>query len=257
MSDLQLALRQVKFEARTFWRNPPAFFFTFAFPLMFLVIFDLLFGNEEVPVPGGKASSLTFYVPAIVALSVISACFTNLAITVTFNRDQGLLKRVRGTPLPPWAFLFGRIVHSVFIALLLVVIVTGAGALFYGVEIPTKTLPAGLLTVMVAAIAYSAQGLAVTGIIPNAEASPAVVNGIILPLLFISDVFIPDDNAPEWLKTFANFFSIKHFSEAMQTVFSPFTEGTGFEWVDLAVIAAWGVLGTFLATRMFSWEPRR
>jgi ABC-2 type transport system permease protein len=257
MSDLNLALRQVKFEARTFWRNPPAFFFTFAFPLMFLVIFDLLFGNEEITVEGGKANMLTFYVPAIVALSVISACFTNVAITVTYNRDQGLLKRVRGTPLPAWAFIFGRVVHSIFIAILLVVIVTVAGALFYGVEIPTKTLPAGILTVMVAAIAYSAQGLAITSVIPNAEASPAVVNGIILPLLFISDIFIPDTNAPEWLKALANFFSVKHFSEAMQTVFNPFVEGSGFEWVDIAVIAAWGAVGFFVATRTFSWEPRR
>ena len=257
MSDLQLAIRQVRFEARTFWRNPPAFFFTFAFPLMFLVVFDLLFGNEEIEVAGGKANMLTFYVPAIVALSVISACFTNVAITVTYNRDQGLLKRVRGTPLPAWAFIFGRVVHSIFIALLLVVIVPAAGALFFGVEIPTETLPAGILTVMVAAIAYSAQGLAKTSLIPNAEASPAVDNGIILPLLFISDIFIPDTNAPEWLKALANFFSIKHFSEAMQTVFNPFTPGSGFEWVDIAVIAAWGVFGFFVASKTFSWEPRR
>ena len=135
MNSLALALRQVRYENTSFWRNPAAAFFTFVFPLMFLVIFNLVFGNRELDVPGGSVSSSTFYVPAIVALSVTSACYNNVAMGIAFSRDGGLLKRFRGTPLPAWSYLFGRIVHSVLMALLLVVIVTGAGALLYDVDL--------------------------------------------------------------------------------------------------------------------------
>ncbi len=124
MNAFVLALRQVKYENTAFWRNPAAAFFTFVFPLMFLVIFNLLFGNRELAVPGGTISSSTFYVPAIVAMSVIGACYTNVAMGVAFSRDAGLLKRVRGTPLPAWSLLFGKVLHSVLVALLLAAIVT-------------------------------------------------------------------------------------------------------------------------------------
>ena len=196
MNDFKLALRQIRYENTAFWRNPMAAFFVFIFPLMFLVIFNLLFGNREMELPGGTTHVSTFYVPAIAALSVIYTCYSNVAVGICFSRDQGLLKRIRGTPLPRWSFLFGRIVHSIFLAVLLVVIVTAAGVLFYNVDIPTNTLPAFLVTLAVGAATFAALGLATTAAVPNADASPAVVNGLVLPLLFISDVFIPLRDAP-------------------------------------------------------------
>ena len=257
MNDLALALRQIKYENRSFWRNPPAAFFTFVFPLMFLVIFNLVFGSEDLDLPGGTANVSTFYVPAIAALSVISAAYTNVAMAVSIARDQGLLKRTRGTPLPAWAFLFGKIAHATLVALLLVVIVTAAGALFYDVDLPSNTMPAFLLTLAVGAAVFCSLGLAMTALVPNADAAPAIVNGTILPLLFISDVFIRTEDAPSWLNTIADIFPIKHFSEALQTAFNPFETGAGFEFGDLAVMAAWGVAGLLVAVRFFSWEPRR
>ena len=257
MSDLALMLRQTRYQNKAFWRNPPAAFFTVLFPLMFLVIFNLLFGNDDVAVPGGRASLSNFYVPAITAFAVISASYTNIAMGVSISRDAGVLKRVRGTPLPAWAYMAARVLHAVFIALLLTAIGTLAGALFYDVDVPTTTLPAVIVTVLLGAMAFSALGLAVTAVVPNAEAAPAVVNGTILPLLFISDVYIPDTGAPEWLRSVSSFFPVKHFSEALQAPFSPFDVGSGFEWGHLAVIAIWGVVGLALAVRYFSWEPRR
>ncbi len=256
MNVVGLTARQVRYENRAFWRNPASAFFTFVFPLMFLVIFNVFFGNEEIEVEGGTATASNFFVPAIVALSLVTACYTNVAMSVTFARDQGVLKRVRGTPLPAAVFLAGRILNSVLIALLLVVIVVAFGAALYGVQVPTNTMPAFLLTLAVCAAAFSALGLAMTSFIPNAEAAPAVVNAMILPLLFISDVFIRSDNAPEWLTMFASIFPIKHASEALQTAFNPFETGPGLEPVHLAVIAFWGLIGVAVAVRKFSWEPR-
>ncbi len=256
MSAVALAMRQVRYENRAFWRNPAAAFFTFAFPLIFLVIFNLLFGNEEIEVSGGTAHLMTFYVPAIATWGVINACFTNLAMMVSIARDQGLLKRVRGTPLPAWSFLVGRITHASLIAVLLVAIMTAAGALFYDVDVPTRTMPAALFTLAVGAAAFCALGLAVTGLIPNADAAPAVVNATIFPLLFISDVFVRLEAPPAWLDLAGNLVPVKHLSIALQTAFNPFETGAGFELAHLAVVAVWGVAGLLVAARYFSWEPR-
>ena len=256
MSALALALRQVRYENRAFWRNPTAAFFTFVFPLIFLVIFNLLFGNDELEFRGGTTNVSTFYVAGIAALSVVYTGYTGLAMSVSLARDQGLLKRTRGTPLPAWAFLFGRVVHMILTMILLVAIVIAAGALFYDVDVPTDTMPAFLVAVVGGAAAFSSLALATTAAIPNADASPAVVNAITLPLLFISDVFIPPGEAPDWLITIADLFPIKHLSLALQTAVNPFETGSGFELAHLAVMAAWGVAGLLVAVRFFSWEPR-
>jgi ABC-2 type transport system permease protein len=255
MNDLALAAREIYFANKIFWRNPPAVFFTFAFPLMFLAIFNL-FGGEGRPTTTDVAGS-TFFVPAIVAFSLISACYTNIAITLCFLRDEGVLKRMRGTPLPAWVYMAGRIVHATAIGLLLVAITVAAGAIFYDVEVPTTTMPAFITTILVGSGAFTALGLATTPAVPNAEASPAVVNGLILPLLFVSDVFFPLNDPPTWLDVTTNVFPVRHLSEALQIAFSPFTDGAGFSWDHLAVLALWGVAGAAIAALFFTWEPRR
>jgi ABC-2 type transport system permease protein len=256
MSEALLVLRQVRYENRWFWRNPPAAFFTFVFPLIFLVLFNIMFGNNEITIPGGKTHEATFYVPAIAALSIVTACYTNIAMTICYTRDDGVLKRIRGTPLPVWAYILARVLHAVLVGLLLVTIVIAFGRLFYDVTIPTNTMPAYLVTVIVGAAAFSMLGLAVTTVIPNAEAAPAIVNFTILPLFFISDVFIRLEDPPAWLHAVASIFPVIHFSEAMQTAFNPFETGAGFEPMHLGVIAIWGVAGFIVAARWFSWEPR-
>ena len=256
MSDLGLALQQVRFTNKAFWRNPANAFFTFAFPLMFLVIFTALFGNDTVPVAGTEVNTSTFYVAAIGAFSIITATYTNLAINVSFTRDQGVLKRIKGSPIPGWAYLTGRILHAILVTILLIAIVTAFGALFYEAEVPTRTLPAFLLTIAVGAASFSALGLALTSIIPNADASPAIVNASILPLLFLSGIFIPIQDPNAWYVTLAKFFPPYHFAEAMNAAyFAP--SGSGLESTHLLILGAWGLAGAILAFLFFSWEPRR
>ncbi len=256
MNLVALALRQVRYTNRSFWRNPASAGFTFAFPLMFLVIFTALFGNDTLTVFGAEISTSTFYVAAIAAFAIITATYTNLAISVTILRDSGALKRTRGTPLPAWAYLFGRVAHAVLVAFLLVVIVAAFGAVFYEAEIPSRTLPAFLVTVALGAASFSALGLALTAFVPNADAAPAVVNFSILPLLFLSDIFIPIQDPDAWYVTVAEFFPVYHFSQAMKAAyFSPV--GNGFRGGDLLIIGVWGLVGVLLAARLFSGEPRR
>ncbi len=257
MSALPLVLRQIRYEWIAFWRNPPAAFFSFVFPLLFLVIFNMVFGNSEIRVPGGTARAATFYVPAIAAMSIMNSCFNGLAMGVAIARDAGVLKRVRGTPLPAWAYLAGRIGLVMTVSLLLIAVVVAMGALVYGVRIPTNTMPAFLVTVLISTAACSALGLAMTALIPNADAAPAVVNALTLPLLFISNVFIPSERMPVWVSNVAGVFPLQHISQALQIAFNPFETGSGFAPQHLLIIAVWGVAGMLVALRFFSWEPRR
>jgi ABC-2 type transport system permease protein len=256
MSGVAQALRMIRYTNKGFWRNPANAFFTFAFPLMFLVIFTGLFGNDTITVVGREINVSTFYVSAIAAFSIITATYTNLAINVSFTRDAGVLKRIRGSPLPGWTYMAGRIGHAILVTILLVVIVVTFGALFYDAEVPTRTLPAFLATIAVGAATFSALGLALTSVIPNADASPAIVNASILPLLFLSGIFIPIQDPDAWYVSVAEFFPVYHFAQAMNSAyFSP--TGNGIEGGNLLVIGIWGLAGVILAVRFFSWEPRR
>lgn len=247
MSALRLALRQVRYENLAFWRNPAAAFFTFAFPLIFLVIFTTIFGREAA----------RFFTAGIITLSIVSATFTNIAMSVTMAREEGILKRIRGTPLPPLAYLLGRMLHAVAIGLILAVIVIAYGALAQGVEVPWAGLPVLLVTLIVGSAALCALGLAVSALVPNADAAPAVVNAAVLPLYFISNVFTPADQLPDWLDAVSKLFPIRHLADAVASVYSAAPAAPAIPWVELAVVAAWGLGAALFALRFFRWEPRR
>ncbi len=255
MSALLLAGRQVRFVNKAFWRNPASAFFTFAFPLMFLVVFTALLGNNIVHLGTVNVKSSTYYVAAMGAFGVISACYNNMAISTTFQRESGILKRIHATPLPSGSYLGARVAHAIGVGILLVIITTAFGRAAYGAHVPTGlTLVRFVIMLLVGAGAFCALGLATTAIIPNADAAPAVVNGIILPLLFLSGIFIPFGiNTPSWILWVARIFPIRHFALGMQAGYL----GTPFSWTDVAVVAAWGVAGIVLAARYFSWEPHR
>jgi ABC-2 type transport system permease protein len=247
-------LSQVGYVNKAFWRNPSRAFFTFAFPLMFLVIFTSLFGNSNVHIGPKSITLSTYYVSAMAAFGLITACYSNIAMTMTFQRESGILKRIHGTPLPSAAFLGARVIHALLVGVLLVVLTAGFGALFYDVTIPTGlTLFRFLVMLVVGAMAFCALGLAVSGFVPNADAAPAVVNATILPLLFLSGIFVPfGNNTPDWIIWIARIFPVRHFAAGMQAGFL----GTTFHWSDVLVVALWGIGGLLVAMRWFRWEPR-
>ena len=255
MNGAALTLSQVRYVNKAFWRNPASAFFTFAFPLMFLVIFTALLGHGTVRIsPTKVVNTSTYYVAAMASFAVITACYTNIAINVSFQRDSGVLKRTNGTPLPSSIFLGARMVHALFVAVVLVAITAAFGRVLYSADIPTGvTLLRFLVMLLVGAASFCALGFAITSVIPNADASPAIVNASILPLLFLSGVFIPlGSDAPAWIVWVARIFPVRHFAEGMQAGFL----GTAFHWTDVLFVAAWGLGGLLFAIRFFSWEPR-
>jgi ABC-2 type transport system permease protein len=266
MSEAGLAFRQVRFTNKAFWRNPASAFFTFAFPLMFLVIFTALLGNGTTLVsivPRVVIKNATYYVVAMAAFGVITATYTNIAMSVTFQRDQGILKRVRGTPLPSSAYLFGRVMHAVFVAAILVVITMLFGKLVYSATLPTgSALWEFIVAFVVGSLSFAALALAITAVIPNADAGPPIVNATILPLLFLSGVFIPvSPTSPAWIRAIGTIFPVKHFMNAIQGGFLANVPNASiafpFRWSDVLFIALWGIAGALLAVRFFSWEPRK
>lgn len=256
MSGARLAVRQARFEQISFWRNPAAAFFTFAFPVLFLVIITALLGNDTATLPNGEESKASsYYIASILAFSVVTATFTNIAMGTTIARDNGILKRIQGTPMPTAAYLTGRVLSSLAVTGILIVLVLVFGALVYDVALPGDTFVAFTVTTAIGAASFCALGLAVTTVIPNADAAPAIVNAIILPLLFVSGVFIPIDDAPSWVETLAAVFPVRPYLVA--SIDSYLGVGDGWNPAALAVVALWGLFGLAVASRWFSWEPRR
>lgn len=244
--------RETALQLKLFWRTPLAAFFTFAFPLMFLFLFNLL--NGDATLPGGLRFS-QFFTPAIATFAVITACYTNLAIGTAISRDTGVLKRIRGTPLPMGVHLAGRIGAALSVAVLSVIVMFAAGTAFYGVQILWSRVPVALLAMFVGAACFSALGLAIAAISPSGQTAPALANATILPLSFVSGIFFPLDSAPEWLGRIASYFPLRPMVESIGDAFNPLIKPS-FPWTALGVMAVWFVIGLVVATKYFTWEPK-
>jgi ABC-2 type transport system permease protein len=254
MSAVALVLHQFRYDQKTFWRNGGAVFFTVLLPLVFLFIFATIFGNDTLE-ELGNLKTTTYYVPAILTLAIVSATMQSVAIRLTAERENGILKRGRGTPMPSWVFFASRFGNAIVVSLLMLVIVTAIGRLVYDVRIPWDHLPAIVVTLVVGAASFCALGVALTAVIPSEDAAPAVTNVTVLPLYFLSGVFIPETEIPEGVLHVADVFPIRHFFEAFFTAFTT-TGGAGFEWGHLAIVALWGLAGFVLALRFFRWTPK-
>lgn len=255
-SDLALVARQVEFEQRAFWRNRSRAFFSVGFPLVFLVVFNAINGSHHIDELGG-ISYATWFVPGILAYGLIMATFTNLAVSTAVARDSGILKRLRGTPLPTWAFVAGRVGSTLVTSAVLVAATVGLGVFAYDVEIRWSTIVGLVVTLALGSICFTTLGLAVTAIIPNAEAAPAIVNLLVLPLTFISGIWMVLSGAPGWLETIAKIFPVRALAHGLQHAFDPATTGNGIVWLDLMVLTIWTVVGLRVCQRWFRWESKR
>jgi len=259
MTTARMVLSDLKYQQLSYWRNPLGAFFTFFMPVMFLLIFGSLENGAKVPPSLGVGRSMSYdqyFVPAILTLGVISACYSYLAMQLATQRDLGILKRVRSSPLPSWAYLLVVVLSCLVRTALLVGLTLAVGGLFYGLVFPAHAALALLVVLTVAAVTFSAIGIAVTVIIPNADAGPAVVNGIYLPLMFISGTFFPISSTSTLTKI-ANFGPVRPFVEASFTALNPLAKGSGIEWHDVVTMLIWAAVAVFVAVRRFRWVPAR
>jgi ABC-2 type transport system permease protein len=254
MNVAALTVRQLRYEQKVFWRNPAAMFFTIAFPVVLLVIFGSLNGGEPVALLGGLRFT-QYYVPSMAAFGVMSACFANLAGRFVYRRESGHFKRLRATPVPLKVLIGGFIANAVLVGVLVTVVNISIGVAFYGVTLPHRWLAFGLV-LLVGTASFCALGIAFSTLVPNLEATDPMIFGIFMPLVFISGAFFPIE-ATSPLARLANIFPVRHLIEASFTSFDTRSSGIGVAWIDLAIVAAWGLAAAMFAVRRFRWEPIR
>jgi ABC-2 type transport system permease protein len=245
----RLTWEQIRYQNRVFWRNPLSAGFTLVMPLMFLVLFNVIFAQG----PTG-ADFIQTFTPAIAVFGAVSATFTNLAIGTGLVRSQGILKRVRGTPLPPAIYIAGRIGSAVWVAIVSVVIMLTTGVVLYGFRVPWGNLPVAVLTFVAGVGCFAALGLAVSAVVARGDAIPAVANAIILPLAFISGVFVPVQQLPKWLSDVGAVFPLRHFVTLFGRALDPSVTGSALDWRSMAIMLLWGGIATVVAVRWFRWE---
>jgi ABC-2 type transport system permease protein len=251
---MRLLSWQLRWEQVAYWRNPQAAFFTFAFPLMFLAVFASLNAGHHLSEYGGISYN-QYFIPAILAFGLMSACYSNLAMGLTERRENGALKRLRTTPLPAWALVGGMLLSCIVVTVLLAILTVGAGVLFYSVHLPYHVLPL-IAALALGAVTFCALGIAISTYVPNADAAPAIVQFPFFLLNFISGVFFPAPTSG-FLHDAAQAFPLVHLVNASFAAFDPRVTGSGFRGGDLLVLALWAVGSTAIAVRRFRWEPKR
>jgi ABC-2 type transport system permease protein len=252
---VSVVLHQAKYELIGFWRNPQSRFFTLLLPIIFLVIFSTVIGGTTTTPSGTKIDVSHYYVPGIATLGIVAASFLNLAVSIVTQRQNGILKRRRATPVAAWVLIVGRAAVSVAVALAVVIAIIVIGRLAFGVPVPGSTLPGVVVASVVGAFSFCCLAFAVASFISSADAAQPILQAVTLPLYFISGVFVPDSNDPAWLRDVANVFPVRHLAQAELRGFDPGASAPGIAWWHLVVLAGWGIAGLVIAVRFFKWSP--
>jgi ABC-2 type transport system permease protein len=242
MSAVALAWQQFRFERKLFWRNPSAAFFNFLLPLLLLVLVATAFAGDE--------DELEVLIPGVAGMGVLATTFTGIAFNLTMLRDEGVLKRVRGTPMPPGAYLAGFIGSAALNAFIQVALVVAIGNVVYGVAWPKEPLLLVLFTVL-GVVCFAALGVAFAHAIPSEDAAPAYINAVFLPVIFISGVFYSAESLPRALEVVAEALPLKHLIDGLSEAI---VGGGGDAGTAAAVVGAWALAGVVIAVRFFRWE---
>ena len=157
--------------------------------------------------------------------------------------------------MPASVYLGGKVVSAAFVAAVSVAIMLAVGVAFYGIQIYASTIAAAVVTFFIGVGCFAALGLLVAGLVGSGEGATAVTNATLLPLAFVSGIFIiPTESAPGWLDTVANIFPLKHFVEPFTDAFNPTYSGSAWQWAHLGYMLLWGVVALVLGVRLFKWE---
>ena len=248
--DAAIALGQVRYELLMLVRTPRRMFFTAALPIMFLVTFSALYGNDPVKDEGGRGM-LTLFIPGILSYGLIMATFTSVAAVITMLRDEGVLKRVRGTPVPYWAYMAGHVGCVALASVAMTVIVLAVGVIF-GVDVPWHAMPGIVTAVIVGGAAFTALGFGIVAFVKKADSGPMVVNLLILPLSFISGVWGQPPTGT--LLDIARIFPVERLAHALQHAYDPAVSGAAVSPKDLLVLAVWAAVGMRLGQRFMRSE---
>lgn len=246
---MRLFLHELRGELKLYARSRELAFFTFVLPLVFFLILGSAYGDEEMDGYDGADYLLT----GMIGYGAAATAFAGLAIVVVIRREDGILKRLRATPLPAPTYLAALLATTIIAFLVEVVVLVALGAVFLDAAVP-KAIPSLVLALLLGASAFAALGVGLTTLIRRAEGASAVINAIYLPTAFLSGAFFSQETFPRFLTAIAGVLPLSYFIDLMGAVA---LDGRGIweEPLDVAVIAAWGLAGVILAVRGFRWIP--
>jgi ABC-2 type transport system permease protein len=253
---LALLVHEARYALLAAWRNPRARFFTFIFPILLLVIFAGVFGSgNTTTIDGHRVSVSTYFVGGILALSIISAAYANLVMSVATARETGILKRRRATPVPPAILVAGQALATLVIGVVMTTILLVIARVGYSVAIPAGALAAMAVAVVIGTVSFACLGYAVAGLIGSPDSAQPIIQLTLMPLYFISGVWIPSASLSHTLRSIASVFPVEHLAASMHnaTIYGSFSSAVSP--TNLLVLAAWGVGAVAFAARRFSWLP--
>jgi len=259
VNDRGIVLAQARMAILVALRTPRTLIFTIAFPLVFLVLFNSIFihGSDSATLPTGlELSAQAYFTAGIVAYAVALSTFTTLAVSLTTQRENGQLKRYRGTPMPPWTFIAAQVLRATAQALAMAALLLAVGAVAYGVPIPGSTFPAFVLYVVLGTATLCSLGIALSAFTPTPDAASTIAPFTVVMLAFFSGVWIPVEQLPHWLETVGKVFPLYHLALGLQTALAPGAGGSGLDTENVLILLAWALLGARIASKRFRWEPQ-
>ncbi len=254
-----IALDRMRVELKEFFRSREQMIFIFAFPMIFLVLFGSIFGDQELGNSGVKFAQ--YFMAGMIATGIINTGFQSLAITISIDRDADALKRLHATPLPTTAYFAGKLAQVLIVSIIQIATLIAMGVGLYGVTVPTSGHAWFTFTwvFLLGTAASVALGIATSSVLRNAKSASAILTPVVLVLQFTSGVFVVFTDLPGALRTFGEAFPLKWLAQGMRSVFLP-DSFAGAEarlsWehpMTALVLSIWFAVGLVVAVRTFRW----
>jgi ABC-2 type transport system permease protein len=259
MNDAGLVLVQTRYAVLSTLRTPRALLFGALFPIIFLLLFNSLFTNggpQTTTVAGHTIDVHAYFTAGLIAYALALSCFSTPLMSLVAARERGQLKRQRGMPPPTWTFVAAQVLRSVAFALVVGGIMIAIGIVFYGVDLPAKTVPGFVIYLFLGTATLSALGIAATSLAKNEDSAQPIGAFTVVMLSFVSGIFIQLDTLPSFLQEVGRIFPLYHVAQGLQSTVANHPSGIGLSGRDVAALVIWGLGGVWIAARRFKWEPQ-
>jgi ABC-2 type transport system permease protein len=257
VADLRLLLIQTRFQLLSLIRNRRAVIMGLVFPVILLVLFNSIFTSESdtVELAGAEVTAKAYFTGGMLTYAMMFSAFTAVALAIVTQRENGQLKRYRGTPVPAWTFIGAVVLRSAVMVGLMTVVMLAIAHFAYDVEVSAEALGEVIFYALLGTVTLCSIGLAATTMVTDVDSASAGLPLAAVLLAFISGIFVPVDQLPNWLEEIGRIFPLFHLAEGMQVSLGV-SGDTGLDAGNVGVLCAWALGGFVVAARSFRWEPQ-